>query len=289
MKVLTIIGILLCANQVSCQLIRQLDLVTIPKKVNHLCPSVEERQSRFAVIRENVLSAIMTRKPQCGNGSWHRVAFLNMSSSSEQCPSNWREYNSSGVRACGRTADTVNGCKGTFFNAGRQYDQVCGRAIGYQFLSPDAFASYRYYRRTETLNEAYVDGVSITHGFPSRMHIWTMAAGITEGTQAFPRADCPCVARGQAPPAFVGKNYYCESGNPNSEFGNRLYTNDPLWDGNNCEGNCCSVRSDGRSPPWFSVQLPTRTSDAIEVRICGDQSTVSDEDTLIALLELYVQ
>jgi hypothetical protein len=43
-----------------------------------------------------------------------------------------------------------------------------------------------------------------------------------------------------------------------------------------------------KSPPWFSVQLPTRTTDRIEVRICADEST-SNEDTPIQLLEIYVQ
>ena len=36
----------------------------------------------------------------CGRGHWYRVAYLNMSNPNEQCPSAWREYNMSGVRAC---------------------------------------------------------------------------------------------------------------------------------------------------------------------------------------------
>ena len=42
------------------------------------------------------------------------------------------------------------------------------------------------------------------------------------------------------------------------------------------------------SPPWFSVQLPAQTTDAIEVRICCDQST-DDEDVPVELIETYVQ
>jgi hypothetical protein len=64
-----------------------------------------------------------------------------------------------------------------------------------------------------------------------------------------------------------------------------VYTNDRLWDGDQCEGTCCSG---GKSPPWFSVQLPTLTTDRIEVRICSDQPT-TDEDVLVELLEIYVQ
>ena len=41
--------------------------------------------------------------PECGAGVWHRVAYLNMSDPSQQCPRSWREYvvNNIGRRACG--------------------------------------------------------------------------------------------------------------------------------------------------------------------------------------------
>ena len=65
----------------------------------------------------------------------------------------------------------------------------------------------------------------------------------------------------------------------------QIFTSDRLWDGEQCEGTCCSGT---RFPLWFSVQLPTLTSDRIEVRICADEST-SNEDVLIELLEIFVQ
>ena len=64
-----------------------------------------------------------------------------------------------------------------------------------------------------------------------------------------------------------------------------LFSNDPLWDGEQCEGTCCSGT---KSPPWFSVQLPTHTTDRIEVRICADEGT-DNEDSPVELLEIYVQ
>ena len=48
------------------------------------------------------------------------------------------------------------------------------------------------------------------------------------------------------------------------------------------------MRSNGINPPWFRVALTSSTSDAIEVRICGNQ-VLEDEDSPIALIELYVQ
>ena len=65
----------------------------------------------------------------------------------------------------------------------------------------------------------YVDGVSVTYG-DLRKHIWTFASGISETiVAAFPTRSCPCTLNGtgiqpQQPPAFVGDNYFCESGNP---------------------------------------------------------------------------
>lgn len=100
--------------------------------------------------------------------------------------------------------------------------------------------------------------------------------------------DCPCSHAGGTPaPVYVGDNYYCESGRPTDAFtSNTFFGNDPLWDGKQCdsEGTCCTEKS----PPWFSVNLPTTTTDDIEVRICGDEGT-SNEDTPIAVMELFVQ
>ena len=92
----------------------------------------------------------------------------------------------------------------------------------------------------------YVEGVSITHGSPCS-HIWSLAAGVTETYIGY-TAICPCLTdnghTGPSPPSFVGDNYYCELGYSGSELPDRtLYTNDPLWDGMNCEGTCPMVQS----------------------------------------------
>jgi hypothetical protein len=124
-----------------------------------------------------------------------------------------------------------------------------------------------------------------------RTHIWTFAAGASEGTVANYITNCPCAnawaaENAEPAPSFVGNNSFCESGNSEGgSLGGIVYDEDPLWDGEQCEGECCS---NGKSPPWFSVTLPNSTSDDIEVRICGDEDT-NNEDTLIQLLEIFVQ
>ena len=243
------------------------------------CPSQQQRDASHQMIKSAVAAALRLDSSdptvRCGAGQWTRVAFLDMNDPLQLCPSAWRLNTSSGIRRCGRPSSSNDMCHGTFYSSGgRTYSKVCGRVIGYQVGHPDAFHS------SDTIDQAYVEGVSITHGFP-RSHIWTLAADLSEtGNRA-----CPCDnGSTSSPPSFVGNNYYCESGNQNSSSTNHfLYANDPLWDGRQCssEGSCCSTA------PWFSVNLITPTSDSIEVRICADFDV--SEDTPIQLLELYIQ
>ena len=46
---------------------------------------------------------------------------------------------------------------------------------------------------------------------------------------------------------------FCESGNQNNGHSATLFTDDPLWDGQQCEGTCCTGTN---SPPWFSGVSP---------------------------------
>ena len=96
---------------------------------------------------------------------------------------------------------------------------------------------------------------------------------MTEESQRERQNNCPCSTEaGTQPPTNIGDNYFCESGNPNNAFEEgQVYSSDPLWDGQECEGSCCGGT---QSPPWFSVQLPAPTTDTIEVSICCDQSTI---------------
>ena len=264
------------------------------------CPSTTitpNTANQRLIISELVRDVVTNIVPQCGEGLWYRVAYLNMSDPSQRCPSNWIVYNiSNGARVCRRRNTTNGSCSSTFYPTGRQYRRVCGRVIGYQFARPDAFTTPNGYlnpgKRDVSIDGSYVDGVSITHGLPSKQHIWTYAGGLTEhSTQPWNSVyNCPCTNdyTGPGTQSFVGSNYYCESANSNDGFSNDIYLGDKLWDGKQCarEGECCS--STGRSPPWFSVELSSLTNDDIEVRICGDEGT-SNEGTPVELVEIHVQ
>ena len=217
-------------------------------------------------------------------GGWVRVANLNMTDPEQQCPENLNLTYTDPLQLCGRSN---NGCDSvTFTTYGVQYRQVCGRVRGYQFRSPDAFdEEHGNCPAPCTIDKNYVDGVSITHGASPRKHIWTYAAGVVEDSSI--PATCPCNG-GTSPPVFVGSDYYCESGLDRPPWQPyRLYPNDPLWDGQGCDGlehTCC----DPPNLPWFCKELPQPTTDYLEIRICGDED-LSNEDTPVDLVQLYIQ
>ena len=225
-------------------------------------------------------------------GPWTRVAYLNMTDPSQQCPSAWtlQTRTSEPRRLCGKHS-SGRGCDSvTYSTLGINYSHVCGRVIAYQYGTPDAFAS----SGSQTIENNYVDGMSLTHGSPgSRQHIWTFAAGIVENNpSSHPSNSCPCADRAATRsfvPSFVGNDYFCESGNPTSTYPSILYANDPLWDGQGCgAASCCELSyPPGVTPPWFCKQLPQTTSDDIEVRLCGDEGN-TNEDTPVELIELYI-
>ena len=260
----------------------------IPTDCTEMCPSQEERENGLLNIRNNAWKTLanFTFIPECGDVLWKRVAYLNMSDPLEQCPSAWRPYSINGVRACGRPVASRQSCPAVVYPTGQHYQRVCGRIIGYQVASPGAFHSVHADQQPTCLDDPYVDGVSVTHGHP-REHIWTFAAGVTEGFYRYgPGPDCPCSRSGASrAPDYVGNNYYCESGNSaNTAIFGHFYSDDPLWDGQQCEGQCCSNE---KSPPWFTVQLSNPTLDDIEVRICADEDT-DNEDTPVELIEIYI-
>ena len=211
-------------------------------------------------------------------GGWTRVANIDMTDPSQplagvshvnvshvnECPDGFRlvTRTTAPLRTCGRPGPA--GCVSTTFPVnGIEYSQVCGRVIGYQFGTPDAI------NVGLTIDQNYVDGVSLTHGQSPRQHIWTFAA----------------VRYEIVVPAFIGQDYFCETGNRDS-YQYIFFPDDPLWNGQGCgaDSTCCSFNN----PPWFCKQLPQPTTDDIELRLCGDEDT-NNEDTPLEMAEIYIK
>ena len=160
---------------------------------------------------------------------------------------------------------------------GIPYSRVCGRIIAYQLGTPEGFSRDQNQR---SLDNAYVDGISITFSHP-RNHIWTFAAARSQNR-------CPCIESGNPAPPFVNGSYFCEVGV--FDAGINFTDSNPLWDGQGCAGSstCCEFNN----PPWFCQQLPQPTTEDIEIRIMGyvvGRFSLEEEDTPVQLIEIFVQ
>ena len=198
------------------------------------CPSEEQREIARSEIKNATQSLLvetvipLLQSFSCGGSTgWRRVVYLNMSDPTQQCPSVWQEITTP-HRVCGRRS-TSTSCEGlTYSTGGEQYDQVCGRIIGYQLSTPDAFRG-----SSQSIDSTYLDGVSVTYGSP-RQHIWSFAGGLDEDISVHPYYSCPCVTgstNGNDIPSFVGQNYFCESGITQWDLRTFAFwpNGDPLW------------------------------------------------------------
>ena len=221
-----------------------------------------------------------------GEGGWMRVAYVNMSQSGATCPQGLTKTTLSGLTLCGRSG---SGCRSTVFSTlGLNYSQVCGQLRGYQYGTPDAFEPYNF-DNSLNIDSVYVDGVSITYGSAPRKHIWTYANGVNL-VHPTPQFNCPCNTNNSVvPPPFIGSDYYCETGDNDKECCgfSTLYSNDPLWDGQQCPGEeapCCTHPN----MPWFNKTLSETTTEDIELRVCADRG-LYNEDVPLQVIEILVR
>ena len=169
---------------------------------------------------------------------------------------------------------------------GINFNEVYGKVLGYQKGNTTAFNAHlnKYY----DIDDQYVDGVSITYGYP-RQHMWTYATGYSSSLGSYSFFNCPCsYTAGGFPPAFVGKHYYCQSGSPGPPASPCYYPNILLWNGQGCplRNSCCSQLQ----MPCFYRCLPDATEGTvqeIEVKICHNAPYATGA-TLVSELELYV-
>ena len=233
---------------------------------------------------------------ECGGhkGGWMRVAQLD-TRNGDTCPGDWinnANYNS----LCTGTGGP--GCYSANYSIPYSYNKICGQVRGLQKGTLDAFYPHAFtlgltpsdlyvpVTHSKTVNGVYVDGVSITLGYP-RKHIWTYAIGLSDDFERYKYANCPCARNSLLEaPVFVGDNYYCESGNTGVALSSSFYIGDPLWDGKQClPGNSCCDRT---GQPWFFHQLPINEKEHLEVRICQDQ-VEGDEAVTVEQLQLLIR
>ena len=270
------------------------------EKSHEICPGevvpttislVETLRSEVRnLIHESVeIIQMRTRVCECGytGAGWRKVAFLNMTNSSQSCPGEWRLVTSP-RRTCNRSVN--NGCSLAAFNTGGvSYNEVCGRIIGYQYGSTDALYAPIFgitVDQASSDRNLYDGGVLISHGTAPRQHIWSLVSGNSQ--RATNRIGCPCNIGSTISsqiPSWLGQDYFCDSATVVPSANNVFYHDNPLWDGVGCDESlttCCQFNN----PPWFCKQLPQPTMDDIELRLCADSPS---ESTPIELVEIYVR
>ena len=122
-----------------------------------------------------------------------KSGYTDMRNSRHKCPSGLTLLSQSSYqrRVRDRISSSFTNCPSTSFSAhGLSYRHVYGRIIAYQtvtlLLLPNLI-TIRF-----LFDEAYVYGVSLTHGRNPRNHIWIFAGAIDE-TTGDPNFKCPCI------------------------------------------------------------------------------------------------
>ena len=97
--------------------LNQLTVPLVDVRSYSTCPVVEQHKN---IILQQIRSSVTDTLhklliPECGDGLWYRVAYLNMTDLSQWCPPAWREYNTSGVRGCGRSVSSSGSRPANFY------------------------------------------------------------------------------------------------------------------------------------------------------------------------------
>jgi len=127
---------------------------TCPAEAQRRITRNEVKNDTRSLLRESVVPLLQQTFSCGGSTGWRRVAYLNMSDPSQQCPSAWREITTP-HRTCGRRSTSGASCEGLNYTTGSaQYNQVCGRIIGYQVGNTDSFGT-----GSSLIDSHYVDGI----------------------------------------------------------------------------------------------------------------------------------
>ena len=308
LKIVSLVLLLACYLHLASALCNNLP-VRVPGRVSSnplsdsnqpTCPSSTESQNAYNQLNSQLNDIIadqfayfqdISSPPSCPGLGWIKVVDFDLkSNSSLSCPGEWTKGSSGNIHYC-TLSTTESTCQSVTYSVQMaRYQQVCGRIRGYQLGATTAFFPYST-GSNSNINQAYIDGVVITHGeMPDRKHIWTFASGYSNA-YAYPnnkRWMCPCNNLTNdttiAIPSFISGNFFCSAGNNRTQQAliNRRFQEGPLWDGNGCAaGNECCAKQ-----PFFLANLEEPTCNDLEIRIC----TFTDPKNVgVDLIELYVK
>ena len=182
-------------------------------------------------------------------GGLTRVAILNNKTRPQLCTDDFTTTDEN--TRCLRSNEGA-GCSNIVFPVMNiSYSHICGTVQAFWFGTPDGFTG----RSSTTINDNYVDGISLTYGTSNKTHIWTFIADKFRSNQNCSRQV----------PGYVGDQYSC--------------LNDAFL--------CTSSSSSCYSPFFRLLQQPV--TEDIELRLCRDQHRQSNNEGIyLGNLEIYV-
>ncbi len=256
------------------------------QQIAKLKPQAESGRYWIQVSNQPAQIFCSMNNTDCGGGVWTRVANVDMTIPSHKCPSGL-ETITSPKRSCRKRVDT--GTSRTWFsNYQIPYSKVCGKLIGYQKSSPDAFMAY-HNNRALTIDGCYADGALLSYDYSPRKHIWTFTAMQDESAKnRFYGCRCGSNAFDGSIPLFVKDDFFCETGvnRGSRHIRGQYHVENPLWDGKGCgtfPSGCEGTRS-----PWFVKEYSFSINSQIELRLCTDEPR-SDEDVVVEQIYIYIQ
>ena len=238
------------------------------------------------------------RPCDCGGQGWEKIAFYDFTQQ-ECAPDFTRYYGKYNDTSCGATNEYLTCGIDVSFSSlplpveGRSYSSVCGRVRGHGYGG----AFHNAITCNQRLEQAYVYGVSLTHGpAGGRRHIWTFAVALADGDPDtnITNANCGCSNTGMnwthTTPEYVGNDYFCDSITQFTETGTKSDEDDDLWDGKGCSpsSSCC----EWNDPPYFCKHLHNTTSEDMELRlfsIYGYYNSINYYTPTVSLIEIFVQ
>ena len=193
----------------------------------------------------------MTKSCGTVTGGLTRVAILNNETRRQLCTDDFSTTNEN--TRCTRSTEDV-GCSNIVFPVMNiSYSHICGTVQAFWFGTPDGFTGNE--RTSTTIDDNYVDGISLTYGTSNKTHIWTFIADGLINNQNCPRQV----------PQYVGDHYSCLK----------------------MEFSCTSSSSSCYSPFFRLLQQPV--TEDIELRLCRDQHRETDHEGIyLGNLEIYV-
>lgn len=183
--------------------------------------------------------------------------------------------NQSTIYTCHIKATT--NCTSIIFSTNkRNFTEICGHVDAYTIRGMDAFKNL-----TASVDDYYVDGISILTKSSPTKHVWTYAIGRSNTSrrgQNCPGKDPSAIE----PPSFVGNSYYCDDNYKS------LKADQPLWSSNHkCTHNETECVDDKPEQPWFHYKTKTTLNDDIVVKICS-KITSKRKKIFIHQLELFI-